>query len=794
MSGPFKTIVEHLSVPLIVVRASGSVIRYANMAAEAAFGLSNVALRDLSVDELFIDPRQFQDMIAALARGGQVARCETLVRRADGTTMAMSIAIESLFFDDEAAVVATFNDLSELRQMESDLKVTAQVEKLLSAVSTSFITLGPDEIELGLEEALEEVAEVALADSAFVALLDEGKDSVRRVLSWLSDFVAGEAPPAWETLLRDHLGWLLGEIAQKEVLQLSSREAHPPLGPEDPRAAPSFSLAVVPIYYDQALRGLLGLGSVHAGKRWRRVQDTLVTVAQIFANVLQRRDAEEALAAEKELLSVTLGSIADGVIATDRESRVVLMNARAEKLTGWTRKEGMRRPLPEVFRRRDEATGEDRPDPVRAVLAKGMILNAESQLVATDGTVRPIQESAAPIRGPLSEIIGVVVAFGDVTERRQAEMEREKANKLEAVGLLAGGIAHDFRNFLLIILGNASLAQYCFDSPDELETILGEIQSAGQRAKELTEQLLTFSKGGAPVKTRSSVAKLIQESVNFSFRGSMVVCEPEIAENLWQIEADFGQIHQVLNNLLINAVQAMPDGGRVRVVATNASPEVCAELELEGEHVLVKVTDDGPGIPQEVLRKIFDPYFTTKEEGTGLGLATAHSIVRNHDGLLLADSELDEGTTFRILLPATGEVDDEAQAAEDELVKGEGRILVVDDEAAVLELASGMLRKLGYQPATASDGAEAIVVYRAARDAGEGFDAVVMDLTIPGGMGGREAVGELLTLDPDAKVLVSSGYSQDPVMADFQKHGFLEVLPKPFVISQLGRVLKRLLR
>lgn len=789
-SDPYQAIVEHLSVPLVVVSASAGTIRYANPAAEATFGLSHGALVDLPATELFIDPRQFQHMVTALARRGRVTRREALVRRPDGTTLAMSIAMESLFFDEEAAIVATFNDLTELRQMESDLKVTAQVEQLLSAVSTRFITLGPEEIERGLEEALKEIADVALADSGFLALLDETGGSVRRVLSWLSGLTAEDPPPAWHRLLEDHLGWLLGELDQGDVVQLSSLDPNPLAGRGD---GGTFSLVIVPIHYDQGLRALLGLGSVHEGKRWRRMQDTLRTVAQIFVNVLKRRDAEEALAEEKERLSVTLGSIADGVIATDREGRIVLMNARAEKLTGWNRSQALFRPLPEVFRRIDQSTAEESPDPVRAVLRQGLVLSAESQLVSADGKVWPIEESAAPIRGPTSEVIGVVIAFGDVTERRQAEAEREKANKLEAVGLLAGGIAHDFRNFLLLILGNASLAEYCLDDREELGRILDQIKSAAERAKELTEQLLTFSKGGAPVKSRISISDLIHESVNFCFRGSKVVCEPEIAADLWQIEADAGQINQVLNNLLINANQAMTEGGRVRIVAENAPPEAVAEHELEGEHIRVRVVDDGPGMPPDVASKVFDPYFTTKKDGTGLGLATAHSIVKHHDGCLLVESAVGGGTTFEVLLPATGEPDTGRRRSEELLVTGQGRILVVDDENPVLELATGMLKKLGYEPEDAADGAEAVEKYRAALAAGRAFDAVLMDLTIPGGMGGREAVGQLLELDPGARVVVSSGYSQDPVMGDFEKHGFVDVLPKPFVITQLGQVLKRVL-
>ncbi|MCP4660687.1 MAG: PAS domain S-box protein [bacterium] len=803
-SGQFQSIVEHLSVPLVVVRAVGETIRYANQAAEDAFGRSRGVLVGLPIGELFFDPAQFQRMIASLTRHGQVARSEARVHRADGTSFAVAVASESGFFDGEPAIVTTFHDLTELRRVEDDLKITAQVEKLLSTLSTRFIPLGPDEIEGGLEEALEEIAAVVLADSGFVALLDEQHRTVRRVLRWVSETVGDRSAPAWEKLLSEELDWLLEEAKSREIIQLSSRPDAGEL-PPGMSGQPAFSLVIVPIVYDQALRALLGVASIHQGKRWARSEEPLKTVAHTFANVLQRRDAEarlrrneEALAAEKERLAVTLSSIADGVIATDRDSRIVLFNSRAAALTGWGCEDAVGRQFDEVFHRHDEGSGRGRPHPVRTVLEKGGIVGrVESQLVAADGSVRPIEESAAPIRGGHQEIIGAVLVFGDVTERRQAEKEREKANKLEAVGILAGGIAHDFRNILLIIQGNASLARYCLDTPEDLEGILYEIEKAGNRAKDLTEQLLTFSKGGAPVKARISIGEIIRESVKFCFSGSKVICEPEICDDLWQVNADGGQINQVLNNLLINATQAMSGGGRVRLTAENVDPDSAAGLGFAGGLIRVAVADEGVGIPPEDLSRIFDPYFTTKEEGTGLGLATAHSIVKSHDGLLLAESTPGEGSTFTMVLPAylpsSGQLAISREPGIEELALGHGRILVVDDEAGIRQLTLGMLTRLGYQTDAATDGAEAIEKYRAAQTAGSPFDAVLMDLTIPGGLGGREAVTQLRSLDPQAKVVVSSGYSKDPVMADYKSFGFAEVLPKPFVITHLGQVLKRVL-
>ena len=380
----------------------------------------------------------------------------------------------------------------------------------------------------------------------------------------------------------------------------------------------------------------------------------------------------------------------------------------------------------------------------------------------------------------------------DITETDRLLEELQRLKKLESVGRLAGGIAHDFNNVLTAIVGNIGLAKMCTAPEDESYPMLEDAEKASLRAKELTQQLLTFSRGGSPIKEPISAGEVVRDSANFSLTGSKVKCQFSLPDDLWPVDADAAQIGQVVQNLVINADQAMPEGGFVRVAAENMVLAAEAGLPLEpGRYVCISVADRGMGIQPEHLPRVFEPYFTTKKGGSGLGMATAHSIVRRHGGHITVDSELGVGTTFRVYLPASEKGPPPREAAAGNLPAGGGRVLVMDDEEMVRDVCSSMLASLGYEVELARDGAEAVEAYRRARSEGRPFDAVVMDLTIPGGMGGKEAIGELLKVDPKVKAIVSSGYSNDPVMAEFGEHGFSGVVAKPYRIEELGEALRR---
>jgi len=524
--------------------------------------------------------------------------------------------------------------------------------------------------------------------------------------------------------------------------------------------------------------------------------NTMVTALR--QDLDRRRRAEQALAAEKERLAVTLRSIGDGVITTDTRGRVVLLNKVAEQLTGWRQEEAAGLPLTTVFNIINEKSREKCENPVTKVLESGQIIGLANHtaLIARDGTERAIADSGAPIRDADSEVIGVVLVFRDVTEQKHLEREMLKIRKLESVGVLAGGIAHDFNNILAAILGNLELVLLDTGAEDARQPLLVEARQASLRARGLTGQLLTFAKGGNPVKTLASIDEVVRESCTFALRGSNVRCAFAIAEDLWPVEIDAGQIGQVIHNLVINADQAMPSGGVIEVSCEN---EVLGHDHIlplaAGPYVKIAVRDRGEGIPPHLLELIFDPYFTTKQEGSGLGLAITHSIVSKHGGYIAVESVRERGTTFTVYLQAIREGQPGRQEAEP-VVAGPRqplRVLVMDDEAVVRQVASHMLAHLGHETLLAATGEEAIETYRTALRSEAPVQVTILDLTIAGGMGGRETVQHILELHPEARVIVSSGYSNDPVMADYAQFGFRAAMVKPYRINELAAALDQAL-
>ena len=505
------------------------------------------------------------------------------------------------------------------------------------------------------------------------------------------------------------------------------------------------------------------------------------------------RESELALAAEKEQLAVTLYSIADGVVTTDDAGCVFSLNKMAEQLTGWSQAEAIGKPLAKLFNVLHENTREPFPNPVEAVMRTDADSSLEKSalLIARNGTERAIAHTAAPIHDRQGGIIGVVVVFRDITERQKSEAELLKESKLESVGLLAGGIAHDFNNILQGILGNLSLARMNAHSTEKMLERLTGVEKSAMRARDLTQQLVMFARGGAPIRRQVQLLGVIKDATLFALTGSNVHCEFSLPSDLWPVEVDEGQFRQVLNNIVINATQAMPDGGKIEVRAENVEFTSGFLPPLKaGKFVKISIRDHGAGIRPEHLPRIFDPYFTTRTGARGLGLASAHSVIRKHDGQITVDTQLGKGSTFQIYLPASLKaVQAPASDTDQKRFFGQGRILVMDDEADILTLAGEMLKSMGYEVVVANDGAQAIERYLAAKSAGSPFAAVIMDLTVPEGMGGKECIRRLRELDPAVKAIVSSGYSYDPVMASFREFGFSGVIPKPYVVEELGRVL-----
>ncbi|MDX2453575.1 PAS domain S-box protein [Desulfosarcina sp.] len=514
-------------------------------------------------------------------------------------------------------------------------------------------------------------------------------------------------------------------------------------------------------------------------------------------DITEERQAANQLAAEKERLAVTVRSIGDAVITTNREGRIALMNPIAEDLTGCIEAGAIGRPLMDVFRIVNGRTGEPCANPVDRVLSTGQIVGLANHtiLMARDGRERIIADSGAPILDLQGEIIGVVLVFRDISGQQRIEEELLKMEKLKSLGVLAGGIAHDFNNFLTGIIGNLSLAKLDVQPGNPVSRALDEMEKAAVRAKDLTHQLLTFSKGGEPVKHTTNIGDLVRESAQFALHGSNVRCTFSIDEGLLPADVDDGQIAQVVHNLIINVDQAMPNGGTVLIQGTNVILFLDNPYALKpGKHIQLSIQDEGTGIHPEHLKKIFDPYFTTKQKGSGLGLAVAYSIIAKHDGQLTVDSKFGHGTTFTILLPASEGTHVIDTRKTESLLAGHGRILVMDDEDFIRELVSVMLPKMGYDVVLAQDGQAAVDIYKEALSAGNPFDAVILDLTVPGGMGGKETVRQLRALDPNVRAIVSSGYSNDPVMANYARYGFCGAVKKPYLIQDMSQLLNAVIK
>ncbi|HMK35626.1 MAG TPA: ATP-binding protein [Desulfomonilaceae bacterium] len=396
------------------------------------------------------------------------------------------------------------------------------------------------------------------------------------------------------------------------------------------------------------------------------------------------------------------------------------------------------------------------------------------------------------VRGEL--LLGFWLLKRDVTVSHKMKEDSFRAQKLESLGLLAGGIAHDFNNILTAILGNINLAKMSAGNNEKLTQRLSEAERGSWRAKDLTEQLLTFSRGGVPIKKVCALGNLLKESVAFGLRGSNVVPDFSISDDLRHAEIDEGQISQVINNLVINADQAMPDGGLLRVLARNVFVDQSQGLPIQdGEYVLVSVVDRGVGIPPEHTQRVFDPYFTTKPKGSGLGLATSYAIIKNHDGYISLESNPGSGSTFHVYLPASDKELPRQVLATNARSRVGGSVLIMDDEQMVRDVAAEMLTQEGYRVVCAKDGHEAIRLYAQAINERNPFDAVLIDLTIPGSMGGQATIEELLKIDPSVKTIVSSGYSNDPVMSHYRAYGFKGVVTKPYNLDELISVLAKVL-
>ncbi len=541
----------------------------------------------------------------------------------------------------------------------------------------------------------------------------------------------------------------------------------------------------------------LSIGSGDGERKYLASQSDIGTDSRSGARLVIMKDVTEWMKAEallrvmEERFSKAFNASPNAMsIVTLREGRFVDVNETLVRLSGYSREEIIGRTVEEMG---TFGTRERLAEYVGILLRDGRVANFESDVTAKDGTVLTgLFFSEIITVGGKKMIINSTI---NITEKKKMEEEMLKASRIESLGVFAGGIAHDFNNILTAIIGNIALARKYLRDEGPGERLLREAEKASLRAKDLTFQLLTFSRGGSPQRKAVSIPRMLTESAEFALSGSRTRCEFSIEENLMNAEVDEGQMRQVIHNIVLNASQAMPGGGIVRISAVNRRVEPGTGQPLApGDYVVISVEDDGPGIPSGIIGKIFDPFFTTKATGSGLGLSMSFSIMKKHGGHVSVTSVPGAGARFDIYMPATNDAPSAEAVSVGLAFESPLRVLVMDDDPMILSMLERMLESWGHSVETVKDGRVAIDRYREALDRGKRYDILIMDLTIPGGMGGAEAVRLIRDFDPAVRAIVSSGYSNDPVMADYERYGFSGMVVKPYRMDDLHDTIAKIVR
>jgi len=505
-------------------------------------------------------------------------------------------------------------------------------------------------------------------------------------------------------------------------------------------------------------------------------------------------ESRKKIAEEKEKLETTFRSIADGVITTGFDGKVQIMSSAAERITGWTQQEAEGKYFCQVFHVLGKGCSKEKRELLKSSLPESGSAEVFDNiyLVNKSGKEVPVAYTTSPIINKDNETSGVVFIFRDISRNLELLKTIQRTQKLDALALLASGIAHDFNNILGGLYGNIELAKKNCNSDCSALEYIDKAISSFYRAGALTQQLLTFSKEGTPILKRDSIAETVKICTSFALSGSNVSSDFQIEKKLWHCDFDENLLSQVFDNIVVNAKQSMPKGGKIAVSISNRELVNGQVADLEsGRYVCIDFADSGSGIPQEVLKNIFDPFFTTKEKGGGLGLSICHSIVRKHNGAIEVESDNKKGTCFKIYLPA--KKPKKQKTLKNKIStehKGSGTILLIDDDRIILDVAGGMLTTMGYQAIKAVDGKSAIRCLLDMKGKGQTCEAVISDLTIPGGMGGRESVKQIHQIFPDVPVIVSSGYSDDPIMQTPSEYGFVSSIKKPYMINSLSKALE----
>ena len=498
----------------------------------------------------------------------------------------------------------------------------------------------------------------------------------------------------------------------------------------------------------------------------------------------------------EELLSTTLKSISDAVITTDSNGYITFMNSNAEQLTGWQQEEIIGKHIDSVYTLVNEKTGEKTPNPYQQVINQREIVELKNQLLKTRaGRDIPVTNINDPIMDDQGAVIGTVVSLRDISEQKKLQSELAKAQKLEAIALRAKSIGHEFNNLLTVIRGNIDLLRHSLDQNHSAQALLIDADKAAVRATNLTNQFIAFSKDEGMIKRPEPFPDLIKGVANSILSDSSIRCSFAIPEDTWLMQVDKGQINQVLYTIIKIIYNSIDDSGEIKISAENTEITEKDMFPLDpGKYIKIVLRGHSAVIPGDLFKQLFDPYFTNAEQNDGLELASSYSIIKNHEGYISVESTLESGTIFYIFLPAaTGESRKIEKEGVLKTVEGEKRILVMDDQELVRIIVGKMLSFMGFEVEFARHGVEAVDIYQQAIKAGDPFDCVILDLTIPWGLGARETIIKLMEIDPEVKAIVSTGYSNDPSIYNYKELGFKGVIKKPYELQELSSLLKNLL-